>query len=334
MPFSSTVFFVSLRTSDYDFQLPDALIAQHPAARRDQSRMLVLHRESGKIEHRTFSDLPEYLTPDDLAVLNDTKVLPARVFSDDGAIELLVLDPRPDGFWQCFVKPGRKMRVGKTVNVGGCQGEVVAVAEDGSRTIHFDPLPDLDEIGRIPLPPYLGRDVEDADRERYQTVYAVAPGAVAAPTAGLHFTSEILARIPHVFLTLHVGAGTFKPVQTEDLTGHHMHSERFELSVSTAAKINAAQSIFAVGTTTVRVLESCAANGQIAAQTGETRIFIHPPYQFQIVDKLLTNFHLPKSTLLMLVSAFASREQILAAYREAVAQKYRFYSYGDCMLIV
>ncbi|HEY5891618.1 MAG TPA: tRNA preQ1(34) S-adenosylmethionine ribosyltransferase-isomerase QueA [Chthoniobacterales bacterium] len=325
---------MSVRTSDYDFNLPDELIARHPAARRDQSRMLVLHRDSEKIEHRTFSDLPEYLTPNDLAVLNDTKVLPARVFSDGGAIELLVFDPRPDGFWQCLVKPGRKMRVGKTVTVGGCTGEVVAVAEDGSRTIRFDPLPDLERIGKIPLPPYLGREVEETDRERYQTVYAAAPGAVAAPTAGLHFTPEILAKIPHVLLTLHVGAGTFKPVQTEDLTGHLMHAERFELSTSTAAKINAAKSIFAVGTTTVRVLESCAVNGEVCAQTGETRIFIHPPYRFQIVDKLLTNFHLPKSTLLMLVSAFATREQILAAYHEAVAENYRFYSYGDCMLIL
>lgn len=296
--------------------------------------MLVLHRASGKIEHRGFAELLNYLTPGDLAVLNDTKVLPARAFSDDGAIELLVLNPRPDGFWQCLVKPGRKMRIGKTVTAGGCTGEVVAIAEDGSRTIHFNPLPDLEKIGRIPLPPYLGRDAQDEDRERYQTVYAAAPGAVAAPTAGLHFTPDILAKIPHVFLTLHVGAGTFKPVQTEDLTGHLMHSEHFELSAPTAARINAAKSIFAVGTTTVRVLESCAINGKVDAQSGETRIFIHPPYEFQIVDKLLTNFHLPKSTLLMLVSAFATREQILAAYQEAVAEKYRFYSYGDCMLII
>ncbi len=324
---------MSLLTSDYDYTLPDELIARYPTEKRDGSRMLVVHRATGTLEHAAFRDLPHFLTADDLAVLNNARVIPARVFSDDGRIELLVLDPRPDGDWQCMVKPGRKMRVGDMVTVGGCVGEVRAISEDGTRMIRFAEVPDLEKVGKLPLPPYFGREAEESDNERYQTVYATAPGAVAAPTAGLHFTPELLSRLPHCFVTLHVGAGTFRGVHTDDLTGHIMHSEKFSLTQEVTDRINAAKSVFAVGTTTVRVLESCAQDGILQATEDETQIFIHPPYQFQVVDKLLTNFHLPQSTLIMLVAAFAGRELILEAYAKAVEERYRFYSYGDCMLL-
>jgi S-adenosylmethionine:tRNA ribosyltransferase-isomerase len=325
---------MSLLTADYEFHLPDELIARYPAEQRDGARMLVVHRNTGEIQHAAFRDLPSFLTPEDLTVLNNARVMPARVFSDDRRIELLVLDPRPDGHWQCMVKPGRKMRVGHTIAVGGCVGEVLSILEDGTRVIHFPIQPDLEKVGKLPLPPYFGREAEDSDAIRYQTVYATANGAVAAPTAGLHFTPELLARLDHVFVTLQVGAGTFRGVHSDDLSGHVMHSERYLLTPETAARIDAAPSIFAVGTTTVRVLESCAREGRVQPGEGETSIFLHPPYQFQIVDKLLTNFHLPRSTLLMLVSAFANRELILEAYAKAIAARYRFYSYGDCMLLV
>lgn len=325
---------MSLLTADYDFHLPDELIARYPTEQRDGARMLVVHRDTGEIQHAQFRDLPQFLTPDDLTVLNNARVIPARVFSDDGRIELLVLDPRPDGHWQCMVKPGRKMREGHTVTIGGCVGEVLSIIDDGTRVIYFATQPDLEKVGKLPLPPYFGREAEDSDAIRYQTVYATASGAVAAPTAGLHFTPEILAELAHVFVTLLVGAGTFRGVHSDDLTGHIMHSEKYLLTSEVAARINSAQSVFAVGTTTVRVLESCAQEGHLIAGEGETRIFLHPPYEFQIVDKLLTNFHLPRSTLLMLVSAFANRELILEAYARAIENKYRFYSYGDCMLLV
>lgn len=325
---------MSLLTADYDFHLPDELIARYPTEQRDGARMLVVHRDTGEIQHAQFRDLPQFLTPDDLTVLNNARVIPARVFSDDGRIELLVLDPRPDGHWQCMVKPGRKMREGHTVTIGDCVGEVLSIIDDGTRVIYFATQPDLEKVGKLPLPPYFGREAEDSDAIRYQTVYATASGAVAAPTAGLHFTPEILAELAHVFVTLLVGAGTFRGVHSDDLTGHIMHSEKYLLTSEVAARINSAQSVFAVGTTTVRVLESCAQEGQLIAGEGETRIFLHPPYEFQIVDKLLTNFHLPRSTLLMLVSAFANRELILEAYARAIENKYRFYSYGDCMLLV
>jgi S-adenosylmethionine:tRNA ribosyltransferase-isomerase len=326
---------MSVSASDYDYSLPDALIARHPAPRREDARMMVLHRDSGRIEHRGFRDFADTLRPDDLTVLNDTKVIPARAFSEDGRIELLFLDPMGGTSWKCLVKPGRKMRVGKTVRLTGCEGVVREILPEGERVIEFDALPDLDAIGRIPLPPYLHRDAEPEDVERYQTVYAREAGAVAAPTAGLHFTDAILDAIPHAFVTLHVGAGTFKPVQTEFLEEHRMHSERFSVSADAAARIAAAKSVMAIGTTTVRVLESVAReSGEIVAGEGSTDIFIHPPYEFRVVDRLLTNFHLPRSTLLMLISAFAGREFVLEAYAEAVRERYRFYSYGDCMLIL
>lgn len=321
--------------SDYDFTLPDTLVARHPPPHREDSRMMVVHRDSGLIEHRGFRDFSDFVRECDLCVLNDTRVIPARVFSTDGKIELLFLEPLGGTSWKCMVRPGRKMRVGHTVHLEGCEGVVRAVLEGGEREIEFDTMPDLDAIGHIPLPPYLGREADAEDAVRYQTVYASRDGAVAAPTAGLHFTPEILARIPHAFVTLHVGAGTFKPVQTETLEEHRMHAERFQVSADSAAQIARAKSITAIGTTTVRVLEALARDrGEVVAGEGSTDIFIHPPYEFRVVDRLLTNFHLPRSTLLMLVSAFAGRDLVLEAYAEAVRERYRFYSYGDCMLLV
>ena len=294
--------------------------------------MMVLHRATQTIEHRLFSDFPGYIRRDDLVVLNDTRVIPARAFSDDGKIELLFLEPAGDNAWMCMVKPGRKMRIDAELTVGGVRGKVTAICPDGERIIAFEAPVDLDRVGELPLPPYFDRKPENEDDERYQTVYARNRGAVAAPTAGLHFTPEILTKIPHAFLTLHVGAGTFRPVQVEDITQHRMHFERYAISAETAAAANAASRIIAVGTTSARVLESI--GRPLTSREGKTDIFIYPPYQPKAVDALLTNFHLPKSTLLMLVSAFAGREFILRAYAEAIASGYRFYSYGDCMLIL
>lgn len=294
--------------------------------------MMVLHRASQTIEHRVFGDFSEYVKSDDLVVLNDTRVIPARAFSDDGKIELLFLEPAGGNSWMCMVKPGRKMRIGTELTLGGVHGKVLEICPDGERIIGFDAPVDLERVGELPLPPYFDRKPEDDDGERYQTVYARNSGAVAAPTAGLHFTADILAKVPHAFLTLHVGAGTFRPVQVDDITEHRMHFERYAISAETAAAANAARRIIAVGTTSARVLESI--GRPLEAREGKTDIFIFPPYQPRVVDALLTNFHLPKSTLLMLVSAFAGREFILRAYSEAVASGYRFYSYGDCMLII
>ena len=267
-----------------------------------------------------------------MVVLNDTRVIPARVFADDRKIELLFLETVGENAWKCLVKPGRKMRLGATVQVRGVSGVVEEILPEGERVIAFGGPVDLDAAGELPLPPYFARAVEPEDAERYQTVFARERGAVAAPTAGLHFTPEILAQIPHTFVTLHVGVGTFRPVQVEDLTQHRMHAERFRISEESARAINAVQRLVAVGTTTARVLESQGL--PVAAGESSTDIFIHPPYHPRAVGALLTNFHLPKSTLLMLVSAFAGREFVLRAYAEAVAERYRFYSYGDCMLIL
>jgi len=323
---------MSLLTSDYDYPLPEHLIARHPTARRDGSRMMVLHRESQRIEHRNFSDFPGYISDGDLVVLNDTRVFRARAFSDDGRVEFLFLETVATNTWRCLVKPGRRARPGATVSVGGIAGVVKETEETGERIIEFAGEIDLEKHGELPLPPYFERDVEKEDDERYQTVFAKKAGAVAAPTAGLHFTPEILANLPHAFLTLHVGVGTFRPVQADNLAGHQMHTERYEISEQTAAAVNAAKRIVAIGTTTTRVLESTGL--PLTSCSGSTNIFIHPPYQFRAVDVLLTNFHLPKSTLLMLISAFAEREFILRAYEEAIRENYRFYSYGDCMLIL
>ncbi len=327
---------MSLLTSDYDYALPEVLIARYPLARREDSRMMVLHRDGQRIEHRSFRDFSSFLREGDLVVLNNTRVIPARVFSDDGKVELLFLEAEGEDVWKCLVKPGRKMREGRTVTVGGVKGIVLEVLESGERRVAFSGPVDLNAVGRLPLPPYFERESEAADEERYQTVYASAPGAVAAPTAGLHFTPDLLARIPHAFVTLHVGVGTFKPVQVDCITDHLMHRERFSVSTETGEAIAAAKRVVAVGTTSLRVLEACARenNGAVPPGEGSTDIFIYPGYRFRATGALLTNFHLPKSTLLMLVSALAGREFVMEAYAEAVREGYRFYSYGDCMLIL
>lgn len=333
---------MGLTTRDFHYDLPEELIASRPLEDRAASRMMVVHRESGRIEHRMFRDLPEYLRPDDLLVLNDTRVIPARVFSDDGKIELLCLDRLSPTEWRCLVRPGKKMKPGRTVVVGEITGTVVEVFDNGDRLVRWEREVDLDAHGHLALPHYMGRDNEASDRERYQTVFAKEEGAIAAPTAGLHFTPEMLARFDHAFLTLHVGVGTFRPVSAERPEDHEMHSERYVLTAETAKRINAAGRVVAVGTTVTRVLEhlgrsriaDCGLRIDEKEQRGATDIFIYPPYQFRVVDALLTNFHLPESTLIMLVSALAGRELVLEAYREAVREQYRFYSYGDCMLIV
>lgn len=333
---------MSLLTSDYDYDLPESLIARWPLPHREDSRMMVLHRDEHRIEHLQFSAFPSFLRDGDMVVLNDTRVFPARVFSDDGKIELLFLEElsqapaRGTGvIWKCLVKPGRRMKPGRTVVVGGITGIVTEVLPEGERIIVFDAPVDLDAVGRLPLPPYMERQAEAGDTERYQTVFARESGSVAAPTAGLHFSPGILEKIPHTFITLHVGVGTFKPVQVEHLADHRMHPEKFVISEPAAQAINAAKRVLAVGTTSVRVLESVRQREErISAQQNATDIFIHPPFEFKAVGAMLTNFHLPKSTLLMLVSAFAGRDFVKRAYEEAVAQKYRFYSYGDCMLVV
>lgn len=333
---------MGLTTRDFHYDLPPELIADRPLPERAASRMMVVHRDSGRIEHRMFRDLPEFLRPADLLVLNDTKVIPARVFSDDGGIELLCLDRPSADLWRCLVKPGKKMRPGRTVIVGGITGTVVEVFDNGDRLIRWDSPVDLEAHGHLALPHYMNRGDEELDRDRYQTVYAREEGAIAAPTAGLHFTPEMLAGLDHAFLTLHVGVGTFRPVSAERPEDHVMHSERYALGGDTAARINQAGRIIAVGTTVTRVLEHLGATApgtdgrrlQEIDQRGETAIFIHPPYRFRVIDALLTNFHLPESTLIMLVSALAGRELVLEAYREAVKKRYRFYSYGDCMLVV
>jgi S-adenosylmethionine:tRNA ribosyltransferase-isomerase len=321
-----------LLTKDFDYHLPEELIAARPLAERAASRMLVVHKDSGVIEHRMFRDFPDYLRPDDLLVLNDTKVIPARVFSDDGRTELLCLDRLSPLDWRCLVKPGKRMKPGRCVSVGGITGTVTEVFENGDRLIRWDAPVDLEKHGHLALPHYMGRDDDPADRDRYQTVFAREEGAIAAPTAGLHFTPELLEKIPHAFLTLHVGVGTFRPVSAEVVADHIMHSERYVVTAETAERVNAAGRVVAVGTTVTRVLESL--GRPLREQRGETDIFIHPPYQFGVVGGLLTNFHLPQSTLIMLVSAFAGQGLVMEAYRKAVEERYRFFSYGDCMLLV
>jgi S-adenosylmethionine:tRNA ribosyltransferase-isomerase len=331
---------MSTRTRDYDYHLPEELIASRPLADRAASRMMVVHRAEGRIEHRMFREFPEFVKAEDLLVLNDTRVIPARFFSDDGRTELLCLDRLSPHDWRCLVRPGKRMKPGREVMVGGSRGTVVEIYDNGDRLIRWDTPPDMETHGHLALPHYMGRDDEAEDRERYQTVYAKEEGAIAAPTAGLHFTPEMLEKMPHAFLTLHVGVGTFRPVKAEVVSDHIMHSERYVVSAETARHINSAGRVIAIGTTVTRVLEALArrqAEGgkriEECHHKGETDIFIHPPHGFKAVDALLTNFHLPQSTLLMLVSAFAGRELVLEAYRQAVAERYRFYSYGDCMLL-
>ena len=342
-----------MKTADFDYDLPAEFIAQEPVEPRDASRLMVLHRATGKIEHAHFQDLAQYLLPGDLLILNDTRVIPARLYArkavTGGRVELLMLRRRAPMTWDVLVG-GHGVEVGSVLEVDGEAGlrAVVLEAYDGPRRLvqFSQPISSLlERVGHVPLPPYIHHEL--ADRERYQTVFAVNPGSAAAPTAGLHFTPELLDRlrasgVETDFITLHVGLDTFAPV-TEDKPGEHpMHGEWCELAPETAARINAAKRagrrVIAVGTTSVRTLESAppgARNGQVLAPlVGATNLYILPGYQFRVVDGLLTNFHLPRSTLLMLVSAFAGRERILAAYEAAKRAGYRFYSFGDAMLIV
>ncbi|MEG0024800.1 MAG: tRNA preQ1(34) S-adenosylmethionine ribosyltransferase-isomerase QueA [Akkermansia sp.] len=325
-----------MRTIDFDYNLPEELIADRPLPERSASRMLVIHRDTGLIEHRHFSDLPEYIVPGDHLVLNNTRVVAARFFSNDGGIEIVRADVLSPLLWKCMVRPGKKMKIGRTIQIGLATGTVEEIDHEGYRLIRFDREVDEDTYGRLALPHYMNRESDPEDKERYQTVYAKYEGAIAAPTAGLHFTPELLASIPHSFLTLHVGVGTFRPVKVDQIEDHEMHTERFVLPQETADEINRAKRVIAVGTTSVRVLEHLASTEGLPLKASEssTHIFIYPPYQYKVVDALITNFHLPQSTLLMLVSAFAGKELVMRAYEEAIRERYRFFSYGDCMLIL
>jgi S-adenosylmethionine:tRNA ribosyltransferase-isomerase len=349
-----------MHTSDFDYSLPPELIAQTPAAQRDQSRLLVLERAKEQIMHRHFSDLPEYFSSGDVLVLNDSRVIPARLRArhtrTNGHFEVLLLEENAPNDWWAMMRPGKRAGLGTQIQILGrdkkpsaFEATVLEIDAEGHRRLQFSGskniLTELDTLGETPLPPYIERSGEQAaDRERYQTIYARAPGSVAAPTAGLHFTPELLEKIRArgartCFITLHVGLGTFAPVKAERLEDHVMHEERFALSAETADALREAKSsghrIVAVGTTTLRVLESATQAGE-----GRTRIFIRPPHQFKTTDALLTNFHLPRSTLLMLAAAFAApgetrgRDLMLRVYEEAVARRYRFFSYGDAMLLL
>ena len=325
---------MSTRLSDYDFDLPRELIASRPLAERSASRMLVVDRATGKISHRAFRDLPAYLQPRDLLVLNNSRVIPSRLLTDDGRIELLLFEHLGPARWRAFARPGKRTRPGDRFAIAGTTATIEAIDEaDGTRIVSFEKEPDLEALGHMPIPPYLGREDDEEDRVRYQTVYAREPGSVAAPTAGLHFTPEILAPLPHAFVTLHVGPGTFLPVRTDNLEEHKMHGEDYVLSDETAAAINAARRIIAVGTTSLRVLESLPP-GPVVAGRGRTELFVRPGFKFHHTGALLTNFHLPKSTLFVLVCALAGTDLMRAAYTGAISEKYRFFSYGDCMLIL
>ncbi|MBQ5734145.1 MAG: tRNA preQ1(34) S-adenosylmethionine ribosyltransferase-isomerase QueA [Lachnospiraceae bacterium] len=336
---------------DFDFYLPEELIAQDPLEDRSSSRLLVLDKETGEIEHKIFKDIIDYLNPGDCLVVNNTKVIPARLIGEregTGAhIEVLLLKRRENDIWEVLVKPGKKAKPGTIINFGGdkLQAEVLEVVDDGNRLIQFrykgifEEI--LDELGQMPLPPYITHKLQD--KNRYQTVYAKYEGSAAAPTAGLHFTKELLEKIKEkgvtiASVTLHVGLGTFRPVKVENILEHHMHSEHFQIEESEAKKINDARKnggrIIAVGTTSTRTLESAALeDGTIPATSGDTSIFIYPGYKFKAIDCLITNFHLPESTLVMLVSALAGRDNILNAYKVAVDERYRFFSFGDAMFI-
>lgn len=341
-----------MKTSDFYFDLPKELIAQDPLEDRSGSRLLVLDRETGEIQHRIFKDIIEYFNPGDCLVINDTKVIPARLFGSkvgtDARIEVLLLKRKENNTWETLVKPGKKARPGTVISFGEglLTGEVIDVVEEGNRLIRFsfegvfEEI--LDQLGQMPLPPYITHQLKD--KNRYQTVYAKHDGSAAAPTAGLHFTPELLdqlkdkgIRIAHV--TLHVGLGTFRPVKVEDVAEHHMHSEFYVVEEDQAKLINdtkaAGRKVICVGTTSCRTVESAAdENGVLRAGSGWTDIFIYPGYQFKILDQLITNFHLPESTLLMLVSALAGKEKIMKAYETAVEERYRFFSFGDAMIIL
>ena len=341
-----------MKKEDFYFKLPEELIAQDPLEDRSASRLLVLDKESGKIEHRMFRDIKAYLKPGDCLVINDTKVIPARLIGSkigtDAKIEILLLKRKENDIWETLVKPGKKAKPGTKISFGEglLIGEVIDVVEEGNRLIQFSYQgifeEILDQLGQMPLPPYITHQLED--KNRYQTVYAKHSGSAAAPTAGLHFTPELLKEIKEsgvdiAHVTLHVGLGTFRPVKVENIQEHHMHSEFYHIEASEAEKINRAKRgghrIICVGTTSCRTIESAAKpDGTLSECSGWTEIFIYPGYQFKVLDCLLTNFHLPESALIMLVSALAGREHVLHAYEEAVKEQYRFFSFGDAMLIV
>ncbi len=341
-----------MRRQDFYYELPEELIAQDPLEDRSSSRLLVLDKESGVVSHHVFREITGYLREGDCLVINDTKVLPARLIGakegTNAKIEILLLKRRENSIWETLVKPGKKAKIGTKIHFGDgiLTGEVVDVVEEGNRLIQFtyegifEEI--LDQLGQMPLPPYITHQLED--KNRYQTVYAAHTGSAAAPTAGLHFTPELLKNIEErgvdiAKVTLHVGLGTFRPVKVDEITDHHMHSEFYQIDEEAAAKINRAKEngkrVICVGTTSCRTVESAAdEKGRLRACSGWTEIFIYPGYRFKVLDCLITNFHLPESTLIMLVSALAGRENVLAAYEEAVKERYRFFSFGDAMLVI
>lgn len=341
-----------MRRQDFYYELPEELIAQDPLEDRSSSRLLVLDKESGVVSHHVFREITGYLTEGDCLVINDTKVLPARLIGakegTNAKIEILLLKRRENSIWETLVKPGKKAKIGTKIHFGDgiLTGEVVDVVEEGNRLIQFTYEGIFEEIlnqlGQMPLPPYITHQLED--KNRYQTVYAAHTGSAAAPTAGLHFTPELLKNIEErgvdiAKVTLHVGLGTFRPVKVDEITDHHMHSEFYQIDEEAAAKINRAKEngkrVICVGTTSCRTVESAAdEKGRLRACSGWTEIFIYPGYRFKVLDCLITNFHLPESTLIMLVSALAGRENVLAAYEEAVKERYRFFSFGDAMLVI
>jgi S-adenosylmethionine:tRNA ribosyltransferase-isomerase len=341
-----------MKTSDFFYDLPEELIAQDPLEDRTASRLLVLNRETGAVEHKIFSDVIDYLTEGDCLVINNTRVIPARLIGEKegtgGKVEVLLLKRRANDVWETLVKPGKKLRPGARVIFGDgrLKAEILEIAEEGNRLVRFyyegifEEI--LDSLGEMPLPPYITHKLED--KEMYQTVYAKFDGSAAAPTAGLHFTKELLNKIEEKgikisSITLHVGLGTFRPVKVDDVNNHHMHTEWYEVNAEAAEIINETKRnggrVICVGTTSCRTIESVADdNGYMKAKTGETDIFIYPGYKFKVMDGLITNFHLPESTLVMLVSAFAGKENVLSAYETAVKEKYRFFSFGDAMILI
>lgn len=341
-----------MKTSDFFYELPEELIAQDPLEDRTASRLLVLDRKTDKLEHKIFGDVINYLNPGDCLVINNTRVIPARLIGEKegtgGKVEILLLKRRENDIWESLVKPGKKLRPGARVIFGDgrLKAEILEIAEEGNRLVKFyyegifEEI--LDSLGEMPLPPYITHKLED--KEMYQTVYAKFDGSAAAPTAGLHFTNELLEKIRQkgiriASVTLHVGLGTFRPVKVEDVNNHHMHTEWYEVNNEAADIINETKKnggrVICVGTTSCRTIESVAdENGLMSAKTGETDIFIYPGYKFKVMDGLITNFHLPESTLVMLVSAFAGKERILSAYETAVKERYRFFSFGDAMILI
>ncbi len=339
-----------MKTSDFYYDLPEELIAQTPLMQRDSSRLMTLDRDTGDVAHHHFYELPDYLNPGDCLVLNNSRVLPARLLGNrptGGAVEVLLLKDKGDGVWECLTKPGKKTRAGAEISFGDglLTATVVDALENGNRLVKFHYegifLETLEKLGKMPLPPYIKEELEDG--ERYQTIYSKVNGSAAAPTAGLHFTEELLQKIQEkginiAYVTLHVGLGTFRPVKADDITDHHMHAEFCMISQETADLLNQTKAnggrIVCVGTTSCRTLESLADdNGHFEEKSAWTEIFIYPGYRFKAMDALVTNFHLPESTLIMLISAFAGRDHVMNAYRTAVESRYRFFSFGDAMLI-